>query len=232
MVVGAPGSRRYEQGRCDGVGANLQHHGSVAVTGGRRRPGGVAIRLAGLLLLASVGPARAAEQPLHDFRDGLQGWHIPEWCLRDESYVGRGIAHATAGHAAADGSLALSVDFGGMLWQRAMVAVDRRLDLRGRRSLVFHTWLPADAPSGIAPTVFVVTGTESVRVESEAVFPLTPGRWTRAEVSLVPGEDGWRRPFDRGRVTGLMLAVEKYRGEPLEWRGVVRFDDVTLRRVE
>ncbi len=198
--------------------------------GTSRRACSRAARAAAALALAAAAAAQGADPVLHDFAQDLQGWAVPAWTRDRVSYVSRGVSHARRDAVGAAGSLALGVAFDGDRWQRALVASSRPLDLRGFRSLSFQVWLPADAPRGIAATVFVQLGDDGEGVESTEVFRLAPGGWTRVEVSLLPGQGGWRAPFERARVRGLMLAVEKYRGEPLAWQGEVGFDEVTLHR--
>jgi hypothetical protein len=148
--------------------------------------------VAGLVFTGTVLHAQE-ETVLFDFKNGLQGWEIPDWAYEKPDHVQQEINVSKAQAKVGDQSLEIMCEFPGGRWTGAIVEIMQYFDWSDYSQIACDIYLPADAPLGLRGKIILTVGDAWKWVEMSRSYALKPGQWVTLAADLKPGSIDWRR---------------------------------------
>jgi len=196
--------------------------------------------IAGMMLMA--GAAAAAEPINYDFKNGPDGWMIPDWAMEQKDCVGKSVEVSTDEAFGGTHALKIMTAYPGNDWTAAVIENDREVTLKGYKHITDRVYIPKKAKTDLLYGRIIVTAGPWFFIQMRTPVHLERGKRTEIKVPPDDGERGelllWQcnnsdecllAHLDRVRKIALCIKYNvSAKNQGPKYNGPVYADDITI----
>ncbi|MFH1797739.1 MAG: hypothetical protein ABH844_00100 [Candidatus Omnitrophota bacterium] len=170
---------------------------------------------------------------LSGFEKTLEGWELPEWTLQKNSYSASSIARSTAFASKGNASVALSLNFPGTEWTRALIENEEYFNFKDFDVILVDIYLPKTAPHRLRGSFVFTTGDSWTFMEMARGRRLKPGQWTTIAANISAGSTDWKSAhIDEAFRQDIHKIALKIESVNVPYSGSVYIDNIRVATIQ